>query len=386
MAENVGNRGSVWFYRFDLPPGPDGRRHQKRVSGFPTERDARRALGRAKLDVADGRMRHFAGRTVSDLVGEWLEAVSPNRKATTVANYAMLTKAYIAPRIGEQRLDRLTPADIQKLYGELRRRGGRDARSLSGTQLRNVHRVLHNLLNYATRLGYVARNPADQVEKPREDTEERLVYTPEQVRQFLDAAESDRLRAMWCLVVAIGLRRGELAGLRWGDVDLDGSSPTLTVRRTRTSAGGQVADGEPKTRSSRRAIVLDEGSVMRLEEHRRAMLREAELRGDPGLRGHVFVDELGGPYRPAWLTRSLRSLQRRAELPEITLHDLRHTAGVRWCAPTRDRIGADFRSGRLRRTQGTTRIDCTRRCETVRTAPPGGVLGVRDDLWLHAHD
>lgn len=107
MAENVGKRGGVWFFRFDLPPGSDGRRRQKRVSGFQSERDARRALARAKLDVGEGRLRHFEGRTVEDLAQEWLEAVGPNRKATTVANYTMLTKAYILPWIGSKRLDRL---------------------------------------------------------------------------------------------------------------------------------------------------------------------------------------------------------------------------------------------------------------------------------------
>src|SRR5205085_11828439 len=114
------------------------------------------------------------------------------------------------PRIGRIRLDRLAPADVQRLYSELRESGGRDERPLSGTQVRNIHRVLHNAMGYAERMGLIARNPADPVEKPRDDTKERLVYTPEQVRKFIAAIESDRLRALWFLAISTGLRRGEL--------------------------------------------------------------------------------------------------------------------------------------------------------------------------------
>ena len=184
MAENVGRRGDSWFFRIDLPPGPDGKRRQRRASGFATEREARRALAQAKVDIDAGRLRHGPRRTVADLAAEWLEAVQPNRKASTFSNYGWLMRAYVVPRIGRIRLDRLSPADVQKLYSELRASGGREGTPLTGTQVRNIHRVLHNALNYAVRLGYIARNPTEAVDKPREDTEERPVYTPEQVRRF----------------------------------------------------------------------------------------------------------------------------------------------------------------------------------------------------------
>jgi integrase len=199
---------------------------------------------------------------------------------------------------------------------------------LTGTQVRNVHRVLHNALNYAMRLGYIARNPTEATDKPREDTEERTVYTPEQIRRFLAAVDGDRLQAMWYLVLATGLRRAELAGLRWRDVALDREPPTLAVRTTRTTAGHQVVEHDPKSRSSRRVLHLDRGTVDVLRRHRAAMEAEAELRDVHALGDYVFVDEFGDPFHPARLTRDLHSLQRRAGLPEISLHDLRHTAAT----------------------------------------------------------
>ena len=328
VAENVGKRGSSWFYRLDLPPGPDGRRRQKRVGGFRTEREAKRALAQSAVDVSQGRLRYARARTLADLAGEWLEVVAPNRKASTVANYRVLVDAYLVPRIGSKRLDRLTSADIQRFYAELRTSGGQRGRPLSGTQVRNIHRVLHNVLTYGCRIGHLAVNPADSVEKPRDDTGERSVYTPELVRRFLEAAQKDRLFALWHLVIATGLRRAELAGLCWPDVHLDATPPRLMVRMTRTTAGHNVVESDPKTKAGRRSLILDRGTVDALRDHRERMMAEASVRGDPAMSSYVFVDEFGRPYHPVRLTRTLHALQRRAGLPEITLHDLRHTAAT----------------------------------------------------------
>ena len=260
---------------------------------------------------------------------EWHKhAVAPNRKATTAANYRMLVAAYIVPNIGSKRLDRLTVADIQRLYSELRRSGGRGGKPLSGTQVRNIHRVLHNMLSYARRMGYLAVNPADAVEKPREDTRERTVYTPEQVRLFLTAAQEDRLGALWHLVVTTGLRRAEVAGLRWKDVNLDAVPPVLMVRSSQTMAGATVIETSPKTRAGRRTIVLDGSTSEALRAHGKRMIVEAEELGTGGLSQYVFVDEVGEPYRPVTITRLLHAFQQKVGLPEITLHDLRHTSAT----------------------------------------------------------
>jgi integrase len=328
VAENVGRRGDTWFFRVDLAPSSDGKRRQKRVSGFATERQARRALAQAKVDIDAGRLRYGARHTVADLASEWLEAVRPNRKASTFSNWSWLMRAYVVPRIGHVRLDRLSPTDIQRLYSELRSSGARGGKPLSGTQVRNVHGVLHNALNYAVRIGYLSHNPTDAIDRPRNDTEERPVYTPDQVRHFMAAADGDRLQAMWYLVLATGLRRAELAGLRWRDVALDRDPATLAVRTTRTTAGHAVVEYDPKTRSSRRVVHLDGRTADLLRDHGAAMAAEADKRGEPTVPQYVFVDELGDPYHPAQLTRYLHALQRRAGLPEITLHDLRHTAAT----------------------------------------------------------
>ncbi len=159
--ESPGSSGSI------SRSGADGKRRQRRIGGFATEREARRALAQTKVDIDTGRLRYGPRRTVADLASEWLEAVRPNRKASTFSNYGWLMRAYVVPRIGPVRLDRLTPADIQKLYSELRSSGGQGGKPLSGTQVHNIHGVLHNALSYAVRMGYMARNPSEAIDKPR---------------------------------------------------------------------------------------------------------------------------------------------------------------------------------------------------------------------------
>ena len=183
MAENVGRRGDSWFYRLELPPGTDRRRRQKRVAGFATERQAKAALAAAQVEVSRGRLQYAPVRTFADLAEEWLAVVGPNRKATTLANYRTLVGAYLLPSLGALRLDRLSTAQIQRLYVKLRERGGRDGRPLSGTHVRNVHQVLHNVLGYAVKMGYVSTNAADAVERPKNDSAERPVYTPDVMKE-----------------------------------------------------------------------------------------------------------------------------------------------------------------------------------------------------------
>ena len=131
------------------------------------------------------------------------------------------------------------------------------------------------------------------------------MYTPEQVRVLLETAKADRLHALWYLAISTGLRRSELAGLKWEDIDSRSSQAVLMVRRTRTMADNRVIDSTPKTRAGRRTIVLDQGTVTLLAEHRELMVSEARQRGDAHAPDYVFVDELGEPYIPIRLTRLL---------------------------------------------------------------------------------
>lgn len=167
------------------------------------------------------------------------------------------------------------------------------------------------------------------------------VWTADQLAEFLSAVNDDPLFALWWLAGPRGLRRGELCGLRWSDIDLDHG--TLTIERNRTTAGYQIVEGQPKTPAGRRSVALDKRSVQILRVHRRYeqdRKAEAAENGTPWTdSGYVFTRADGEPINPNYATTRFRILVRRAGLPPVRLHDLRHGA-----ASLAHEAGADLKT------------------------------------------
>ena len=315
--------GGTWSYRLDIGIGADGRRVQKQVSGFPTRRAAQAALNEALTEHQHGAYVAPSRQTLRDFIETWLEAVKPELAASGWANYRSLMQAYVLPRLGAVRLVDLTPQRIQAAYADLLARGKRDGSPLSPRSVSAVHRTLHRALHDAVRWRQLSSNPADAVRAPRFEVKEMTTWTVEECRQFLHHTRDDRLSALWVLALNTGMRRGELAGLRWHDVDLP--VHTLAVTQQRAVADHRVVIAEPKARS-RRVITLDASVCDALTAHRRRQLEE-RLAAGPGWvdSGYVFVDEIGQPYHPQRLRIMLERASRDAGVPPIRLHDLRHT-------------------------------------------------------------
>ena len=150
------------------------------------------------------------------------------------------------------------------------------------------------------------------------------VWTPEQLRTFLTNARQDRLYALWLLVATTGMRRAELAGLRWVDVDLDAAR--LSPRRPRVVVNYVVHESEPKTRMGKRSLALDPATLTALQEHKAQQEQERAEMG-PAWRDSelVFTRSDGSPIHPDLITGWFRRLARAAGLPAIRLHDVRHS-------------------------------------------------------------
>lgn len=218
------------------------------------------------------------------------------------------------------RLQGLTAGHLNGLYAELERDG------LSVSTRKLVHAVIGRALRDGERWGHVARNVARLADPPRAAKSRATAWTAGELSRFLDHVADDRLYALWRTAATTGMRRGELAGLTWRALDLNGARVEVSQQLVPTRGG--VSFGPPKSARSRRTIALDAETVEALRRHRDAQLLERDFAGDAyDDRDLVFSDELGASYHPQRLTEWFSRHHKAAGLTG-SLHVLRHTAAT----------------------------------------------------------
>jgi integrase len=222
----------------------------------------------------------------------------------------------VSERIGDVPLQALTRQQVKACYAEL-------ASGLAPKSVHNVHLCLHKALGAAVEDGLLGSNPADRAHRLPTDRPELAVWTPQETAAFLRSVNGDRLYGLWRLLVATGMRRGEALGLRWADVDLAGG--TVAIRRQRVRGPDGIGWGSPKTQAGRRVIDVDPATVAALRAHRAAQDRERLEWGAAYEAGDLlFSRENGAPLDPDSVSGFFERHVRRAGLPRVTLHALRH--------------------------------------------------------------
>lgn len=251
----------------------------------------------------------------------WLPAREPRLRPTTFHRYEQMTERYVLPRLGRVPLRRLTITHLETLYAELRNRGRHDGGPLAPKTVLNVHQILRTALSDAERHGLLDRNVARIMDPPCHGiAPEQRCWNEQQLHAFLDVAMGHRLGPALRLTAMTGMRRGEVVGLHWSDVDL--ARAQLSVRRSVACTGYQLHTTPTKTRTSRRVIDLDAKTVVVLTEWQATQRRELGERGGTLL---VFTRATGQLLHPHVLSQTFGRLQVKAGLPPIRLHDLRHT-------------------------------------------------------------
>ncbi len=311
-------RGRTWSAVYD-ERDQDGNRKQRWKGGFATQREAQTFLNSVLPKIADGSYVPPSQVTLGEyLVDEWLPAIAGRHRPLTVTSYNTVVRSRIVPRIGHLRLQGLGPGHLNSLYAELEREG------LSGSTRRQTHNVLSAALKDAVRWEKTSRNVAAAADSPAVSETRATAWTAKELGRFLAHVETDRWFPLWRLAALSGMRRGELLGLTWFALDLEGGS--LRVDQQLVPTRGGVTFGPPKSKRSRRRIKLDTETVAILKQHRESQLLERQLAGEAYTDADlVFAWATGTPIAPSRLTSRFRELRKAAGLTTGSLHILRHT-------------------------------------------------------------
>lgn len=325
-------RGSIrradsgWGYRVDAGMDPStGKRRQISKQGFATKREAQESMRDLMRKIDDGVTPRRSQMTLGEYLDDWLQLQRDRLRPSTWHSYDIAVNR-IKAELGHAKLQALAPLEIERYYAMLLKPRVGDRRALAPKTVRNTHIVLRKALADAERLQLIIRNPAAVAHPPAVPRCDHMTWTSDELSEFLQSIDDQRLYAAFVLLATTGMRRGEVLGLRWRDLDFD--SGELAVANTLTTAGfNDVVSGAPKTPRSRRQIFLDDGTLTVLREHRRLQRAERLAAGSAWMNidDLVFVDEFGAALHPDLFSNRFQQLLKASGLPRIRLHDLRHS-------------------------------------------------------------
>ena len=319
--------GPRWRFTLNLGRDPVTGNRRQRVYTYDTHAEAKRELARLTGQVVEGTFTDRRNDTLNDTLDAYLASACFERADNTRVSY---TGALLPARerLGHRKTQSLTKADIEDLRDWMlscgRRRGGTPGTPLGARSVRLTLGRLKAALEMACQEGRLARNPAQHVRLPRQDKRPGTTWSEAELRRFAATAAGDRLAACWRLSL-LGMRREEVLGLRWGDVDLD--ARTVTIGRARVLVYGQVIEKEPKSERGYRTLPLDAAAVAALTALQAAQMAEMEAAGAAYANaGYICADELGAPLHPERYSDEFKRLCREVGVPPIRLQDTRHTA------------------------------------------------------------
>ncbi|HEX7126642.1 MAG TPA: site-specific integrase [Thermodesulfobacteriota bacterium] len=294
-----------------------GKRRLKWHEGHATKEAAKTELRKLLGALDQGAYVEPARRTVGEWLTTWLEQyATPAVTPKTLERYRQIVDLHLRPRLGDVKLGKLTPLQVDAAYAALREK------KLSETTIRQVHAVLHRALRVAVKKGLLGRNVADAVETPKPARHTVQPLDEAKTIALVEATAGTPLGMPVLLAVMTGCRRGELLALRWRDVDLDAGRLTVRQSLEQTKAGLRF---KPPKSGKPRAVALPAAAVAALKKHRakqaETLLQLGKRLGDDDL---VLAQVDGTPWPPDRLTRAFRDFLIRAKLPRMRFHDARH--------------------------------------------------------------
>ena len=314
----------LYYVSMELGRDESGKR-LKRYRTFHTLAAARNGLRdfHAGLERERELERKLAPAQELDLA-HWLEywmdsIVRPNRAETTVYAYQKIIDNHIDPALGTVPLKRLTPKMVQEYYTETQRTSG-----LSSNTMRRHHDLLSSALRSAVRQDVIPASPMERVEPPKVRTTESYFYNNQELKLLYQKIEGNILELAVKLAGSLGMRREEICGLKWENVDL--RRHLVLIREARTAYGATIVQKETKNRSSVRTLYLPDEVYLLLERERARQQQERCLQSPAyNPTDHVILDAKGAPYSPNALSLAFTRFVKKNDLPRLTFHGLRHT-------------------------------------------------------------
>ena len=289
-----------------------------------TQKEALEKLRKAQQEDQKGLLATGPKLRLGEYLVQWVEATykPPMARHTTYVQYRSMIHKHLVPGLGQVFLQKLTVQQLQAFYAQKIEEG------LKTRTIAIIHAVLHKALENAVKWNLLPRNIATLATVPQKTSHEVKTLSASEARKLIEAAQDSRIEALLVLAITTGMRRGELLGLRWDDIDLE--LGILRICRTvNWIAGFGFIENDPKTKASRRRITLPSVAIEALRKHR---IRQDQAKQQAGTKwiekGLVFPNTLGNFLGPNHLLTMFQRVLDQAGLPHMRFHDLRHSAAT----------------------------------------------------------
>lgn len=320
MAGSVGKEGSSWYYILELGKDQNGKRIRKKKRGLKTEKEAKKALRKAEMLFDNNGYVEDDRTTLREFMNYWLDNYAKiSTTPKTFEGYDYIIRKHLGPGLGLKKLSKLSPMDLQKYYTDKINEG------MSAQSVKHHHRLLSKILKDAVLWQKINRNVATLAKPPKPQKVEMRTLDPKQVSTLLSVAkESEVYYPVIFTAVHTGLRRGEILGLRWQDVDL--KNGVLYVQQTLQSVSKLGLVFKPPKSGKGRPVKMTGQHLNLLKQINNEQNQNKLLYGpDYNKKDLVFIQVNGNPIQPSELTREYKKILKKACLPSIRFHDLRHT-------------------------------------------------------------
>lgn len=324
MRDGIIQRGTTWSYVIRERDAQTGKTRPRWVGGFTTRTAAKKARDAARHAVNRGTYVAPQDLTVADYLRRWVEAHAVALKPSTAKSYRDNIERYLIPRLGHERIQSLSPSLLSLVLRDLYEKGGVGGKALSPRTVEFARAVLRKAMDDAVIDRIVEVNPVVGTKRPKTVKPHHTVWSSAELRRFLTATEGQPFSALWVLAAGTGMRRGELLALRWSQVDLEAG--VVVVERSVTSINNELHYVTTKNHE-RREVPIDSRTTAQLRTWRKTQTAErlawgAAYKDSEGL---VFTWENGAPVSGDYVTKQFVRAQRLADVPRITLHEVRHT-------------------------------------------------------------